>query len=243
MGDSINEQEILKRIRVELSTRADLELRESQKRYFKEAMESYGIKTAEVQRMAKAVLKELKQAKASKDEIFELCEELWKSGMQEEMHIACAFSESQVKLYEPSDFETFGRWIKTYVSNWASCDTLCNHTVGDLIAKFPELSESLIPWTESDNRWVRRAAAVTLIVPAKRGGFLPLVFRIADALLTDTDDMVQKGYGWLLKETAESHEDEVFAYIMAHKAEMPRTALRYAIEKMPQERRQMAMAK
>jgi 3-methyladenine DNA glycosylase AlkD len=66
---------------------------------------------------------------------------------------------------------------------------------------------------------------------------------IADQLLTDPDDMVQKGYGWMLKACSQAHQKDVFAYVMKHKKEMPRTALRYAIEKMPEELRKRAMAK
>jgi 3-methyladenine DNA glycosylase AlkD len=61
--------------------------------------------------------------------------------------------------------------------------------------------------------------------------------------LKDKDDMVQKGYGWLLKEASRTHEREVFDYVMKHKAKMPRTALRYAIEKMPEKLRSKAMKK
>jgi len=43
--------------------------------------------------------------------------------------------------------------------------------------------------------------------------------------------MVQKGYGWMLKEASKLHQDDVFQYILKHRKEMPRTALRYAIEK------------
>jgi 3-methyladenine DNA glycosylase AlkD len=80
-----------------------------------------------------------------------------------------------------------------------------------------------------------------LILPARRGDFLPEVFTIADILFLDKDDMVQKGYGWLLKEASRTHQDEVFEYVMKNKARMPRTALRYAIEKMPVELRRKAM--
>ena len=75
---------------------------------------------------------------------------------------------------------------------------------------------------------------MTLILPARKGDFLDDVFEISDLLLLDGDDLVQKGYGWLLKEASKSHQQEVFEYVMRKKAVMPRTALRYAIEKMPQ---------
>jgi 3-methyladenine DNA glycosylase AlkD len=55
--------------------------------------------------------------------------------------------------------------------------------------------------------------------------------------------MVQKGYGWMLKAAGQTHEKEVFGYVISKKAIMPRTSLRYAIEKMPAELKAMAMAK
>ncbi|KUK68978.1 MAG: hypothetical protein XD88_1629 [Methanocalculus sp. 52_23] len=98
-------------------------------------------------------------------------------------------------------------------------------------------------WAESENRWLRRAAAVSLIVPAKKGEFLEEAFRIADILFEDTGDLVQKGYGWLLNEESRKQRDEVFAYVQTKKQSMPRAALRYAIELMPQEMRREAMRK
>jgi 3-methyladenine DNA glycosylase AlkD len=88
---------------------------------------------------------------------------------------------------------------------------------------------------------MKRAAAVSLIIPAKRGKYLAEVFVMADRLLTDGDDMVQKGYGWLLKEASRLHQDEVYDYVIRHKHVMPRTALRYAIELMPKEMKVEAM--
>jgi 3-methyladenine DNA glycosylase AlkD len=90
---------------------------------------------------------------------------------------------------------------------------------------------------------MKRAAAVSLIIPARHGKFLEDVFQLSDILLLDTDDLVQKGYGWLLKAASESHQKDVFAYVMKNRGCMPRTALRYAIEKMPAELKAKAMKK
>jgi 3-methyladenine DNA glycosylase AlkD len=60
-------------------------------------------------------------------------------------------------------------------------------------------------------------------------------------LFHDTDDLVQKGYGWMLKEASRRHPEEVFRYVMKHREDMPRTALRYAIEKMPGDWKRQAM--
>ena len=161
----------------------------------------------------------------------------------EEAFIACYWAYALRKKYEPSDFDVFETWVNKYVTNWAACDTLCNHTIGDFVEKYPEYISSLKKWALSENRWMRRASAVTLIIPARRGLFLEDIFEIADLLHDDTDDLVQKGYGWMLKSASQAHEKKVFDYVMSKKDTMPRTALRYAIEKMPAELRSMAMAK
>lgn len=232
---------IIQRIRDELIEKADEEIKKSGERFFKEQVKMYGMKTADVTKIAKEYFKEIK--KQSKGDIFKLCEELWKSGYLEESFIACSWTYSLRKQYESKDFIIFEKWVKEYISNWAACDTFCNHTLGAFIEMYPERLLSLRKWATSSNRWVRRAAAVSLIIPAKGGKFLEDVFQIADILLQDKDDMVQKGYGWMLKVASQAYQKEVFEYVLAHKANMPRTALRYAIEKMPNDLKSKAMAK
>ena len=234
---------VLSHIRADLTEAADPETKASEQRFFKDGIASYGVKTPTVNAIAKAHLARMKASHASKADIFGLCDQLWASGYLEEALVACVFSESQHAVTEPGDFALFESWVHHYVSNWATCDTLCNHTVGDLLMRFPEIAERLATWATSDQRWVKRAAAVSLIVPVRRGVFHPLAFRIADTLLTDGDDMVQKGYGWLLKAVSQADQPAVFNYVMKHKDVMPRTALRYAIEKMPPELKQQAMAR
>jgi 3-methyladenine DNA glycosylase AlkD len=55
--------------------------------------------------------------------------------------------------------------------------------------------------------------------------------------------LVQKGYGWMLKAASEARQKEVFDFVIKHKATMPRTALKYAIEKMPADMKAEAMKK
>jgi 3-methyladenine DNA glycosylase AlkD len=98
---------------------------------------------------------------------------------------------------------------------------------------YPQYINELKKGQSLKNWWVKRASAVTLIIPARKGLFLNDIFEIAAILLIDKDDMVQKGYGWMLKAASQAHEREVFDFVMSNKKTMPRTALRYAIEKMP----------
>ncbi|OFW59961.1 MAG: DNA alkylation repair protein [Actinobacteria bacterium RBG_19FT_COMBO_54_7] len=234
-------KEIITNVRDELEKNSDEKTKNSAFRFFKEEVRFYGVKTALVVRIAKQYFKEVKPL--GKNQVFSLCEELLKSDYSEESWVAANWAYWMEDEFETADFKTFERWIGRYISNWASCDTLCNHAVGAFIEKYPEYLGGLKGWTQSPNRWMRRAAAVSLIIPAKNGKYLKDIFEIADMLLEDKDDLVQKGYGWMLKEASRRHQKEVFDYVVEHKATMPRTALRYAIEKMPQELRQKAMAK
>lgn len=248
---------ILTEIRQALRDSADEGIRASGKHYFKEEVKMYGVRTLTVTQIGKLAFEKIKHL--SKQEIFELCEELWRSGYSEEGYIACNLSYYLHRQYEPADFAVFEHWVRDYVTNWATCDTLCNHTVGTFVEMYPEYIAELKKWAHSTNRWVRRAAAVTLIIPARKGLFLDDILQIADTLLLDPDDLVQKGYGWMLKaasmseasaaakkagsEIRQKHLDAVFGFVMRHRAVMPRTALRYAIEKMPPEMKAEAMRK
>jgi 3-methyladenine DNA glycosylase AlkD len=232
---------IIEDIRQDLIRNADGKTKKSGERFFKEPVVMYGVKSAVVGRISREHYKNLPVKQ--KPEVFGLCEKLWRSGLMEESFIACNWSWSIRKEFEPGDFELFATWVDSYVNNWASCDTFCNHTVGALIEMFPDRITGLKNWARSSNRWMRRASAVSLIVPARKGKFLKEIIELADILLTDCDDMVQKGYGWMLKVASQQHQQEVFDYVMSKKSLMPRTSLRYAIEKMPGELKAKAMAK
>jgi 3-methyladenine DNA glycosylase AlkD len=234
-------KDILYRIRQTLIKNADEKTRIQSEYFFKEQVTVYGVKSATVQKIAREIFAEIKEK--PKTEIFAACEKLWQSGYMEESFVACDWSARLNKKFEPVDFEIFERWIKNYVSNWASCDTLCNHTVGGFVMMYPEFLSKLKEFAQSENRWVKRAAAVSLIIPARKGLFLKDIFEIADILLMDKDDMVQKGYGWMLKAASQAHQHTVFEYVMSKKSVMQRTALRYAIEKMPDDLKKQAMQK
>lgn len=236
-------EKLINEIRLALQYCADTETRNSSNRFYKKGEEAsvYGVKFAEVTKIAKEFCNQIKLY--SKKDIFAICEELWKSKYLEEAVIACKFTESLKKQYEPADFKVFERWVNNYVNNWADCDTLCNHTIGTFITMYPEYINELKKWAKSSNRWTKRASAVTLIIPARQGLFLKEIFEIADILLLDKDDMVQKGYGWMLKAASENNQNKVFDYVISKKEIMPRTALRYAIEKMPEELKAEAMKK
>ncbi|MEM5786840.1 MAG: DNA alkylation repair protein, partial [Syntrophobacteraceae bacterium] len=162
--------DIINTIRSELRQNSQPESISGCSRYFKEEIKCYGVKTTIVGKLSRSCFAELKGR--SKAEIFALCEELFKSGYNEEAWIACDWAYRMRKEYQQADFEIFENWVNGYIDNWAKCDTFCNHTVGEFIETYPEFIQRLKQWTSSENRWLRRGAAVSLIIPARHGKFL-----------------------------------------------------------------------
>jgi 3-methyladenine DNA glycosylase AlkD len=197
------------------------------------------LKTPVVRAISRDTFAQVRQY--DKARIFELCEALLSSRSWEERTIAFDWVYRCRKSYEEADFALFEGWLREYVTDWGGCDDFCTHAFGRLIYQYPVLFSQVMPWTISPNRWQRRASAVILIYGLRKGRYIAEAFQIADPLLTDADDMVQKGYGWMLKEASKHAPLQVFDYVMAHKGTMPRTALRYALEKLEPSLRQQAM--
>lgn len=236
---------MVKNIQQELKENIEIDYRNNFYNFFKasdrEKLKFYGVRSPRVKAIAKKYFKEIKEL--PKRKIFNICERLLQSGNSEEIAIAFAFARRLKKRYEKSDFKIFEKWLKNYVSNWASCDDFCTHILGEFLYKFPEFLPKFKIWAKSKNKWQRRAAAVALIYSLRRKKFLKEALATADILLGDADDMAQKGYGWMLKEASKAYQKEVFDFVMRNKKLLPRTALRYAIEKLPAKLKARAMSK
>jgi len=127
---------IIAKIREEVEASEDEKTKKSLQRFFKEEVTGYGVKTAVVRKIAKRHWSEVKLF--SKEKIFALCEELFRSDYMEEALVVSFWLPNLVEQLEPSDLAVFKAWIKKYVNNWVKCDAFCNHTVGGLIEKHPE---------------------------------------------------------------------------------------------------------
>jgi len=228
-------------LKKELKSLTNKEGQITSQRFFKEKVNTYGMKSKDIGLISKKYYEYVKEL--PKKELYEICEELFRSDMYEEFMIAADWIYRRKDTFTLKDFAIFEKWIDKYVNNWAKCDVFCNHSVGSLIEKYPGLVSKLKIWAKSKNLWLRRASAVSLITPVRNGMFLKETFEISNILLHDKEDMVQKGYGWLLKVASDKHLKEVFDYVILHKATMPRTSLRYAIEKMPKNMKSKAMKK
>ena len=231
---------LISQIKGELINNIDPEYCEGERRFFKGAIKNFGVSLPNRRKIAAKFWPEVK--KFNKADLFKLAEKMFNEGYNELTTIAGSWIWRRREKFQPEDFKNFQRWVDKYFDNWVKIDDFCTHSLSYLINKYPKLATQLLTWTKSQNRWVKRAAAVSFIYPfGQRKKYLPVIFKVARKLLTDEDDMVQKGYGWMLKEASNHNQKEVFNFVMKHKAKMPRTALRYAIEKLPTRLRLKAM--
>ncbi|MFX1474727.1 MAG: DNA alkylation repair protein [Promethearchaeota archaeon] len=197
-----------------------------------------------IRKLGRDVFREIKAQGIQKiDDVLDLCDDLLSRQVSEYRVIAFQWSFRLKRYFEPRHFNIFERWAKSYLTGWGSCDDFCTHSMGYFVYRYPQVSPKVKRWVSHPKPPVRRAAAVAFIYSLRRGQALEHIFEVADALLTDTDIYVLKGYGWMLKEATKYYQDAVFEYVQKHKAIMPRVSLRYAIEKMPQDMKDKAMAR
>lgn len=235
---------IIEEIRNELTDHSDPEEKKKRihwEKQYQERPKFYGIPLPIVRKTSLKFYQNIKSK--PKHEILQLCEALLESGYSEERTIAFDWAFRIRRSYEETDFKTLETWLQRHVHSWGACDDLCTHALGAFIYQFPDFIHRSKEWAKSRNRWMRRASAVVMIYSMRRKTRLSAIFEIADMLMADQDVMVQKGFGWMLKEASKNYPEEIFSYVMSNQGEMPRTALRYAIEKLSLERRREAMKK
>ncbi len=142
------------------------------------------------------------------------------------------------KSFDKSLLRNIESWLANdHCANWATTDALCGDVLGPLIRRHPALTAELKTWTGKRNLWLRRAAAVGLIQSAKRGELLDDAYAIAESLFKYPEDLIHKATGWMLREAGKPDPSRLETFLLKHGPKIPRTTLRYAIEKFPPEKR------
>ncbi|MBD3300606.1 MAG: DNA alkylation repair protein [Candidatus Moranbacteria bacterium] len=236
---------IISRIRKDLDQNLDLTYKRQNQKFFKEKIKCRGIRTPIVRKIARKHFKNIKYLQ--KEEQIKLIEKLFKSGYNEEATIAIQWTAGILERFKAKEISLFEDWLNQYIDNWAKDDDFCSKVIHPMLKQYPKLNKRIKSWTDSGNLWTRRAAAVSFISHSRefysKRQNLKDIFEIAQKLLKDKEDLVQKGYGWMLKSAYYYKPGQVFRFILENKKDMPRTALRYAIEKMPPRLKQEAMGK
>ena len=119
-----------------------------------------------------------------------------------------------------------------YVNNWNLVDDVAPALIG--VHLFNQDKSILLQWAQSADLWQRRIAMVTTLYFIRQNSFA-WTLKIATMLLHDTHDLIHKATGWMLREMGKRDELALRTFLDMHAAAMPRTMLRYAIERLQQE--------
>jgi 3-methyladenine DNA glycosylase AlkD len=148
------------------------------------------------------------------------------------------------KSFTPALLARWKAWLAANLSaNWATTDAICGRLIGPLLVDRPALAARMRAWSRDRNMWVRRASAVGLIPSVRRGAALDLAYEIAARLHADGEDLIQKAVGWMLREVGKTDPGRLERYLLANGPRIPRTTLRYAIERFPETKRRSILAR
>ena len=124
------------------------------------------------------------------------------------------------------------------INNWDLVDVSAPHIVGDFLQR--EGAQILKQLAMSENVWEKRIAIVSTYAFVRRRNFGETL-AIADMLLNDKHDLIQKAVGWMLREIGKRNKNVLEIFLSTRHKEMPRTMLRYAIERFDKNEKQKWM--
>jgi len=234
---------IARRALEKLAALTDPEKARQAQKYFKETVRSFGVASPAVRATAAelylSIKKEWGVAQAT-----QLCAILFPRPELEAKGIAALILTRYKKEFPARLFGQVKEWLaKNYLDNWASVDVFCPQIMGTLLVRYPELVKEIKTWPGHPNRWVKRASIVSFLKLTKNQGFLDIIYEQAIALFPVADDLVQKANGWVLREAGKRDMQRLERFILKHGPAIPRTTLRYAIERFAADKRRELLLK
>lgn len=210
------------------------------RRYFRGGADFgfYNVGTARLRAMGREIHR-AHRAEWSIDDAIVCAEALIVSEVLDVKIVAVELMACYRKVFSPRLLPVWKRWLADgHASNWATTDSICGSLTGPLVLDHPELIQRVLPWAGHRGLWVRRAAAVSLIPSVRRGLALDSAYLVAARLHPDQSDLIHKAVGWMLREAGKADPLRLDAYLRQAGSTVPRTTVRYAIERFPEDRRQ-----
>jgi 3-methyladenine DNA glycosylase AlkD len=209
--------------------------------FFKEEIKSHGWYTAKLRSVAVSFRRQVRN-EFGVDFLVQVADKLFVGRVLEEKIFAIFLLEKLTGEFDDAEFRLLESWLSR-ISSWADHDGLVHYLIAPMVAAKPNRSGRVFRWAKSKHRWHRRAACVALIQGTRRKMFFAEIKRLSNLLLSDQDDMVQKGLGWLLRETAKADAKRTVPYLMSIRDRAPRLVLRTACETLPARDRKKILAK
>jgi len=235
----VTPRQLAQRARAALREAGDPRVAGSQKRFFKpwERVSLYGLKTPDVKRIERQLYAGVRKSWTFADALA-FCDLLMHDRHLESKAVGLSLLKRYHRQFEEGLLVTAKGWLENGLcDNWAVTDDLSTGVLWRLLERFENLACQFEKWRQSPNLWVRRAGVVVFVKCAGKGRHLDRVYRIVTALLPDSHDLIHKACGWLLREAGKADARRLEKYLLKHGPAIPRTTLRYAIERFPMEKR------
>jgi 3-methyladenine DNA glycosylase AlkD len=209
--------------------------------FFKEEVKSHGWYTAKLRSVAVRFRRRIRK-ELGIGFLLNVADKLFAGQILEEKIFAVFLLKKLTAEFGDVEFQLFESWLLR-ISSWADHDALVHYLIAPMVVAKSDRTRRIFRWAKSSDRWHRRAACVALIQGTRRKMFCSEIERLSNLLLSDEDDMVQKGLGWLLRETAKADAKRTVPYLMSIRKRAPRLVLRTACETLPVETRKNILAK
>jgi 3-methyladenine DNA glycosylase AlkD len=209
--------------------------------FFKEEVKSHGWYTAKLRMVAVRFRKRIRE-EFDLDFLLQVADKLFSGRILEEKIFAVFLLEKLTNKFGNAEFRLFESWLSR-ISIWADHDGLVHYLIAPMVAARPARTARIFRWAKSPDRWHRRAACVALIQGTRKKMFFSEIKRLSNLLLADEDDIVQKGLGWLLRETAKADAKRTLPYLMSVRDHAPRLVLRTACETLSAQTKRRILAK
>jgi len=208
----------------------------STRHYFKHEVVALGITTPALRSFATARSRELRSCWDAAEAI-QLCERLLREPELEIRGAGFLLLSAFKSELTPELLRQAERWLKRHLDNWALVDGFCGTVLSPLMEQYPDVETRLVQWSRAKSLWLRRAALVTLVPFARRGRRLATAYLLTSRHLGDPEDLMHKATGWLLREAGKTDMPRLKRFLLRHGPAIPRTALRYAVERFPVQER------
>jgi 3-methyladenine DNA glycosylase AlkD len=206
-------------------------------RYLKSDLTHLGVRVPEIRREAERAALGV----SDRRELLALAQALWAEPVHERRACAAFLLQARVDLLRPADLPLLKRLIRE-ARTWALVDPLAGSVLGPLLLAHPEAADRLDAWARDRDLWVRRAALLAQLAPARAGVSLDRFFGYADAMLEEREFFIRKAIGWVLREASKSRPDEVYEWLAPRAERASGVTIREAVKYLGPEQREAILA-
>ncbi len=209
----------------------------SLQRYFKDPVNYFGLEHAVAKEIKLTLIDRVGGSWTNRDAV-RFCEAMIRDSHMEARGIGYQLVAHFVAAAPPELLADVKRWLELTCGNWGLVDNLAPSVLAPLLELHPDLVPEVVAWTDSPSRWVRRGAVVAFVpLVAKKEEYLAPAYRVASRLFDDDEDLIHKAVGWLLREAGKVDQDRLEIFLLENGPRIPRTSVRYAIERFPKDAR------